>query len=192
MARPTPSILALLAVAAMLPLGACGSSDAPGIPSARTSTSGSRASTPSATSTLLGVKAEIAAYIESQRKWVACMREHGQDLPDPDAYGRVTLDSIDKHRPAVRSALLACVDVSVAVPPDVAKLTRPVVTDAEKATRRAYAQCMQTHGAPDFPDLGPDGYYVDREWNQVSSGAARATRACDSIVAPPGAGPARG
>jgi len=73
----------------------------------------------------------------------------------------------------------------VAMPASVQALVDPPLTAEQKAIKRRYATCMQTHGAPDFPDPGPDGNFAMRQWNETSAGAARATRACASIIGEP-------
>lgn len=181
--RPTTLTAFVTALAAAVSLAACGSSDTPGIPSARTSTPGGT-TTASSTPALAGEKGEIAAYAAAQRAWVGCMRTHGVDLPDPDQYGQVTIKSKGSGT-TWHDAYAACASLLVARPAAVDKLTKPPVTDAERATRRAYATCMQTHGAPDFPDVGSDGYFVDRQWNQTAPGAQTATRACAHIIGDP-------
>jgi hypothetical protein len=185
----------LAAVVAIGLLAGCSGASTPTIPEASappTSSSGSGASPASAsTSAAVGVGAEVAAYVRAQRAWVACIRQHGFDLPDPDPHGIVDLSSFPKNEPAARSAWLKCQHLSVAMPDSVQQYVMPPLTAAQKAVKRRYATCMQANGAPDFPDPGPDGYFLDRSWDETSAGAQHASTVCAHIIgapATPGAG----
>jgi len=68
---------------------------------------------------------------------------------------------------------------------------------AEPATYRAdlaYAQCMQTHGVPDFPDPNPSGAISISGHPHGNSPAARANDACEHLLTSgsPGTGSAAG
>jgi hypothetical protein len=132
-----------------------------------------------------GAQAELADYLVHQRAWVACMHQHNVDLPDPDKFGRILLRSRDKGNPAFEVAAKACRSLEMPMPGSVASMANPKLTDAEKAVKRKYSACMQKHGAPDFPDPGPDGQFLDKQWNQTSAGATGATKACASIIGDP-------
>lgn len=88
-----------------------------------------------------------------------CMRSHGvPDFPDPggavptsgsgigiDLAGIHVPSSIDVHSPAFVSALKSCQKLLF---PN----GHPAVSAAQKEQLIAQAQCMRTHGVPNFPD----------------------------------------
>nr|WTB32303.1 hypothetical protein OG781_25020 [Streptomyces sp. NBC_00830] len=141
---------------------------------------------------------DVAAYVESQRKWVACMRENGVDLPDPDSKGQVDMSGQGlalKKDPKFLNASQKCADFKGTVPQALEDANQPKLTPAEIEAARDYAACMQKNGAPDFPDPGPDGYFSNTnsgqsEWDQSSAGAKRATRVCGHIIGVPTDAPA--
>ncbi|MFM9607307.1 hypothetical protein [Streptomyces niveiscabiei] len=135
---------------------------------------------------------DVAEYVRGQRAWVACLRTEGVDVPDPDAQGQVDLGdaAARKADSKFRAASEKCADVKPPVPESVLEKLRPELSDQQKETQRRYAACMQTKGAPDFPDPGPDGYPPeDARWNQTSAGAKRAIRACAPVIGDPAAQP---
>jgi hypothetical protein len=138
-----------------------------------------------------GPAAELAAFVAAERKWIACIRQHGFDLPDPDAKGGINYKNITKSQQG-RDALGACQPLSVAAPESVARLQFQPPTPEELASDRRYATCMQTHGAPDFPDPKPDYEATFPAWNMTSAGAVQATRACAAIIGHPVDGPGVG
>lgn len=157
----------------------CSGQSSPGVATAVTTSSGAQPSI-SATMPVGGVQAELAAYIEHQRSWVRCMHEHGVDVPDPDKYGTIRMT----ERPPEK-AQMACKPLKVAVPASVERLALPPLTAAEKKIKQDYSRCMQTHGAPDFPDPGPDGHFLDTPWDQASAGAVQAGKVCAPIIGDP-------
>ncbi|MGV9251717.1 hypothetical protein [Streptomyces sp. NPDC003697] len=136
---------------------------------------------------------DVAAYVDSQRKWVACMRENGMDLPDPDSEGQVDLSGQGlamKKDPKFIKATQKCAKLKGTVPQGLEEANEPKLTPAQIKVKRDYAACMQKNGAPDFPDPGPDGYGGNDnsgrpEWNQSSAGAQRAARLCAPIIGAP-------
>lgn len=197
-ARSTQVGARVAAAIAISLLAACSSGSTPTIPEAngpRSTPSGPSATGSSESSAssgaAIGANAEVAAYLRAQRVWVACIRQHGFDLPDPDAHGVVNLTSFPKNEPAARTAWLSCQHLFVAMPKSVQQQLMPPLTAAQKAVKRHYATCMQGNGAPDFPDPGPDGYFLDRSWDETSAGAEHASAVCAHLIgapASPGAG----
>jgi hypothetical protein len=132
----------------------------------------------------------VAAYVDSQRKWVACMRQNGIDLPDPDAKGQVDMSGQGlalKKDPKFVSASQKCAKFQGTVPQGLEEANEPKLTAAQIKVRRDYAACMQKNGAADFPDPGPDGYGDNdnsgqSDWDQSSAGAKHATSVCASII----------
>jgi hypothetical protein len=131
----------------------------------------------------------VQEYVEKQQEYVDCLREHGQNPMDPDETGAVMIPT-SEDKPGDDSgveAAKACAQYSVPVPESVRKLReeRTEITPAEKKMFAEYAECMQTNGAPDFPDPLPNGMTGDGEWDQTSAGARQATRACASVIGDP-------
>ena len=146
------------------------------------------------------VDAAVADYVAGVRAWVGCMRSHGIGLPDPGPRGHVPLPrgAWWKTAPAAVAAQRECAPLHPEVPPGLLAARRPELTHAEIDQARQYSRCMQTHGAPDFPDPGADGY-PDRpepgepQWDPLSPGARNASRACAHVIGDPALpGPGRG
>ncbi len=140
----------------------------------------------------------VAAYVDGVRQWVACMRAAGIEVSDPDAKGHTEISGdlgLLKKDPAFLAASEKCSPLRPPVPKELQE--RLVLTPEQLETAKKYADCMQSNGAPDFPDPGPDGYPVDSRgdvtWDQASDGAQRASRVCGPIVgAPATPGPGQG
>jgi hypothetical protein len=129
----TRSPLILVAVAAALALGACGSSDDNG---------GSGAS---------GQSREDKAF-EGALKFAKCMREHGIDMPDPQRVGnggiKQTMKGGPTNRAAMESAQKACekyMQIGGGKAPSAAQQAKA------KDAMLAYAKCMRGEGV-DMPD----------------------------------------
>ncbi|MET9377827.1 hypothetical protein ABZX98_27480 [Streptomyces sp. NPDC002992] len=145
-----------------------------------------------------GGKDALAAYVEGKRAWVACMRENGIQLNDPDEKGRVDFGGGDavrgmKKDPKFLTASEKCAPVDPPLPEDLESSLNPLTPEEIKA-RHDYADCMQKNGAPDFPDPGPDGRDDNAgsnadpdgpSWDQSSAGAKRAARVCGPIIGEP-------
>ncbi|MDO0926997.1 hypothetical protein QQY24_16795 [Streptomyces sp. TG1A-8] len=187
-------LLVAVASAAVFAVAGCGGDDGgskvPTAEGAGSSAPGGKAGA--------GGGSDVAAYVESQRAWVACMRKHGVDLPDPDSKGRVDMSGQGlalKKDPKFIGATTKCADLKGAVPEGLEEANEPKLTPAQIKVKRDYATCMQKHGAPDFPDPGPDGYGGNdnsgrSEWDQTSAGAKRAARVCAPIIGEPANPPA--
>jgi hypothetical protein len=92
-------------------------------------------------------------------QFAQCMRDHGVDMPDPQfGTGHVTMQAGGKNvdPETARAAQEACKKYQDQIKP-------PAMSAAEKAKFRqralANAQCMRTHGVPNFPDpqFDPNG-----------------------------------
>lgn len=136
----------------------------------------------------------VAAYIDAVREYVACMREAGIEMTDPDAKGHTTPVGdlrLLKADPKFLAAGVKCSPLHPPVPKELEE--RPKLTAEEIENARKYADCMQTHGAPDFPDPEPDGHFPDRTWDQAAAAAIRAGEICEPIVGGPATrGPGQG
>ena len=131
---PAKSLLAAVAGAAALALAACGSSGGP-------IASGQTGSGPG--------KGTVT--------FARCMRGHGvPQFPDPGGtpptgssvsiLGAQLPPTINIKAPAFRSALDTCMQRFLAAHP------RPPLSAAKKAAVLKFAECMRTHGVPQFPD----------------------------------------
>lgn len=115
----------LTALACALALGACGSSATPGA---------------------------SASKDDSGLKFARCMRAHGvSNFPDPTpGHGiqlSITPDSgINPRSPAFQSAQRSCQKLLPI------KGTPGHVSAGDRRTALRFAECMRTHGEPDFPD----------------------------------------
>ncbi|MET7696380.1 hypothetical protein [Streptomyces sp. NPDC005485] len=140
---------------------------------------------------------DVAAYVKAQRGWVQCLRDNGVDAPDPDEKGEVDFGGGGgdkllalKKDPKFLRASVKCADKKATVPESIEDAKRPRLTAAQIKVARDLAACMQKHGAPDYPDPGPDGYPTNSnsgvpEWDQSSAGAQRAIRVCAPIAGNP-------
>jgi hypothetical protein len=87
---------------------------------------------------------------DKMREFTKCMREHGVDMPEPDAEGRIAMRAsgqgeADKNNAAQE----ACKNLM----PNGGKPPKLSPEDLDKA--RAQAKCMREHGI-DMPDPNPD------------------------------------
>lgn len=138
-------------------------------------------------------------------KIAACMRSHGvSNFPDPSAgvagqgaggfsiqrtvgSSSVQINGVSVGGPAYQSAAKTC-GLSAAVG------ARPL-SEAQKQGMIAKAQCMRTHGVPNFPDpfFGPggrgSGIHLPPGFNSQAPAVLRAAKTCASVgAAVPGAG----
>jgi hypothetical protein len=134
----------------------CGGSSAPG---ASGSSSG-------------GLAAQAVAYTH-------CMRSHGvSNFPDPTvgSGGGVTFQgSFDLKSPTYQAAAAACGSLmpggTQAPPLSAQKLTSEVT----------WAQCMRTHGVPNFPDPNAQGVFDSGKFDPASFAFQTASQACQSL-----------
>jgi len=193
--------LAVSAALLVIGLAGCGGSDSGQVATARTpgSSTSSVGDTPASGSASSTGASVLATYVDQMQKYVDCLRQHGfAKIPDPNQYGQILVDgSMVPDQGAFHTAQVACEKLAVPMPAEVGALVDEAdgssITPAQKKAYRAYATCMQAHGAPDFPDPEPNGDAGDREWDQTSAGAQQATKACASIIGDPsGSGPGVG
>jgi hypothetical protein len=79
-------------------------------------------------------------------KFAACMRSHGvPSFPDPGAPGGFS--GVTKRSPAFRSAMQTCLRL---LPPG--RSTGAQLTEQQRNAALAQAQCIRSHGVPNFPD----------------------------------------
>jgi hypothetical protein len=78
-----------------------------------------------------------------------CMRAHGiSNFPDPDSSGGINIGGtgLNPQAPAFQAAQRACQKY---FPNDGHP---PAMTAAQRQKALTFAECMRTHGEPDFPD----------------------------------------
>ena len=121
-----------------------------------------------------------------------CMRSHGvPDFPDPDSSGQISKEAILQlgvSTPRFQAAQAACQALWPYQPPTQAQQRQQLTDDLK------FAQCMRSHGLPNFPDpvnsegrvefvlsASQDGF--DPHSPQVLAKAHQ----CESVL-PPGSG----
>ena len=123
--------IALIAVSCGLAIAACGAS---GTPSSAAGTAGG------------GGPSHYAAFL----KFSTCMRSRGvTDFPDPSPSGGLRISSssgINPQSPAFQSAQSACRKLLPGGGPP------STVPEAKRKAMIANAQCVRTHGVPNYPD----------------------------------------
>jgi hypothetical protein len=166
------------AAAILLAAAACGGHSAAGIPTAQQPGHG----TSRQTATARTEATQLEEYLAAQRQWAQCLREQGVNASDPDAKtGVVTFPANSKRDPKFTPAQQHCAGLLRPAPAGLEARTAPNLTPEQLDVARRYAACMQTSGAPDFPDPGPNGF-GDTPWNQTTAGALKASRTCGPIV----------
>ncbi|MGI8507072.1 MAG: hypothetical protein ACR2MK_09795 [Solirubrobacteraceae bacterium] len=169
MIRPRPSI-AIIAVSCGLVIGACGSSGSPSSAAGTGATGGS-------------------SHYASFLKFSTCMRSHGvPDFPDPSSNGGLRLrvgpgSRLNPQSPAFQSAQQTCRKLLPGGGPP------RTVPEAQRRAAIANAQCMRTHGVPDFPDptFPPGGGIRITAVDPQSPAFQAASKACGN--GPPGPPP---
>jgi hypothetical protein len=99
-----------------------------------------------------------ASGVDDPRAYSACMRSHGvPNFPDPDSDGRLKITSdvskngqktgVDVNSPRFKTARRACQKLlpNGGRPPAAQRAE-------EQQTTLKFAQCMRSHGVPNFPD----------------------------------------
>jgi hypothetical protein len=86
------------------------------------------------------------------RRFAACLRERGIDVPDPQPGQQVRLPSKDDK---TRDALRACAQFA---PP-----SQQEESSFDPAAARAYAACIRAQGLPDFPDPDERGPRIPKD-----------------------------
>ena len=80
-------------------------------------------------------------------KFAQCMRTHGvPNFPDPTSGGQIAITPNEVKSPAFQSAQGSCQKLL----PN--KGSPPRMTAAVRAAALRFAECMRTHGQPNFPD----------------------------------------
>jgi hypothetical protein len=108
--------------------------------------SGSPSSTGSGGSPNAGGSANSTSAVA----WSRCVRSHGiPDFPDPGSSGQVpkeTAQQLGVSDSVLRAATGACAALNPHQPPSQAQQRQQLTDDLK------FAQCMRSHGVPNFPD----------------------------------------
>ncbi len=173
-------------LAALLLLTGCASSsqNAASSPATATGGSGSAGSGNTAEQVNLTV---LNRYLTAMVSYADCLRENGVPNTGPDAFGEVIADNSNGDAATnLNAALKECRSLDVPLPAAVMKMREsrqlPPIDVAEAKVKKDYAACMKSSGAPDFPDVLPNGYFSLKDWAQESAGGQEALAACAWIV----------
>lgn len=172
--RGAPLLLALTVVGAAF--AACGGSAGPGVASI-----GPHGTT-TAPSSSGSSSSQSASTLTRALKYAQCMRTHGvPNFPDPTS-GPSGNVSFSLRGSVPRPQLLAAQKVCQSL------MGGGLITSAEKAAANAkalkYAQCMRTHGVPNFPDPNGQGLIKITPATNVAIGSSlydKAQRHCQSL-----------
>jgi hypothetical protein len=137
-------------------------------------------------STSSGADPSTAAIGKQTVAFASCMRSHGEpEYPDPrvsssggQVHVRISPGAANPDSPAFKSADHACHQL-------LPYGGSPSATGANQAQEHAqalrFADCMRSHGVPDFPDPDHDGAFPLRSGvNQQAPQFHRAVSACAS------------
>lgn len=99
--------------------------------------------------TVTNAASPTASNASSGLKMSTCMRAHGiSSFPDPEKNGAINIGGtgLNPQSPAFQAAQRACQKYE----PDDGQPQEMSAAERKKAV--AFAECMRTHGQPDFPD----------------------------------------
>lgn len=155
-------------------------------------------STTTTVSATAGSSPVSVSFTTKALKFAQCMRSHGvSDYPDPRPAGNrppaptngMTYlgDSFNPNTPAFQTAERGCQK-------DAVGLATPVTANGAakvEAEQLRYAQCMRTHGVPDFPDPSANGAFtlpssLDQNGSSVQGAERRCRNLLPGIAGPPG------
>jgi hypothetical protein len=185
--RPSGLTLVVLIVVGLSLLGsACGGSPSSGVASL-----GPGTTTPLASSSPAAGSSTTSKY-RAALAYVDCMRSHGvANFPDPSSDGQINVDfahggkdgssassGIDRTSPQYISADQTCRRLLPGGVPT------PAQNQQALAAALKLAQCMRSHGVPDYPDPNPADPDVVH-LNGVDPGSPQfqaAQKVCESLV----------
>jgi hypothetical protein len=142
---------AVAALFIVLALAACGGGGDSGGVASLNGSSGADASSTTTTSS----KDPKEAAVDFAR----CMREHGVDVPDPDANGGLRVTARPGDSAKVERAQKACQPILEKAKPELSPEQKTIMQDAALA----FARCMREHGidVPD-PTFGSGGIVIQK------------------------------
>ncbi|WP_143651004.1 hypothetical protein [Streptomyces phaeoluteigriseus] len=113
---------------------------------------------------------EVVRYVERQRKYAACLRKEGLDVPDPDARGKIDDEAFEAIKADIGSSVSAlnkCDHLQSPVPDYLAEEMTPTRAPEEITQDKNFADCMQENGVPEYPDPEFDA----KSWPKKGAGA---------------------
>jgi len=146
--------------------------------------------TPSSSSPAAGTGRTTAAKYEAALAYVDCMRSHDvPNFPDPSADGEINVDfahggkdgspasaGIDRMSPQYIAADQTCRHLLPGGVPTPAQNQQALVKELK------FAQCMRSHGVPNFPDPTNAGVVHLIGVDQSSPQYQSAGKACEALV----------
>ncbi|MFC7245450.1 hypothetical protein ACFQO7_23495 [Catellatospora aurea] len=161
-------VMAVAAVLACVPvLAACGETKDEGVATA----AGAR---PNASASAAALDKQ-----EQGRKFAACMREHGVDMPDPEPGDQMRADLAKIDKDKLQPAMEACKTL-------LPNGGEAVQFDPEQVEKlRTFAKCMRENGVPEFPEPDDTGKLrLDGALGQwrTSPAFTKALEKCRAIV----------
>lgn len=124
-----------------------------------------------------------ASALQDLLRFSQCVRSHGvPDFPDPDNQGGFEPSQISalEDSPQLKTATAACKgDLPVGA-------TAP--TPETESSLLEFAQCMRSHGEPDFPDPGSTTKPPSGAIDPTSPQFQHATKDCQSLLTPSSSG----
>lgn len=183
--QPTALLVAVLVAAgAALALSACGSGSS-GSGVAHTGSTSAPASADPASGSSAAPTAAQEAKLE---KFSQCMRSHGvTNFPDP-SNGRLELragpgSALNPNSPTFQAAMKACRSLAPSTN------ASPAQRAQLEAQALKFAQCMRSHGVPNFPDPNFSGGQLKTKLQGIDPNSPQfksAQQACQSLA--PGGG----
>ena len=150
-----------LALGAALALGACSDKEEPTVASAAGPNATTAAGGPNAAT---GTKAELAAYVQSQREWAACLRKNGlPNAAEPNDKGDVEIivenpnDTSGTEERKVEKTFKACEKLQREMSPELRGSLEPPLTPAQVTAAMGFSECTRKNRVTTFPDPGANG-----------------------------------
>lgn len=100
-----------------------------------------------------GVLKIVGASYTQELKFASCMRRHGEpNFPDPSSNGFFSFNGTDLNSPQYQRAQKACQHL-------LPKQSPPSPAEQAELVGKAlaFANCMRSHGEPNFPDPSSNG-----------------------------------
>ena len=127
-----------------------------------------------------GAPSPPAGVAADALKFARCIRSHGvSDFPDPSNRGQLTIPRDDRNTPAFESARKACQSLM----PGGAGGSQQK-SDMSRAQELQLAQCMRSHGVPNFPDPNASGGLSLNGINPNSPAVKAALQKCQPAGGP--------
>lgn len=174
--RPGTAAAVIAATGALLVAG-CGGSSTPTTTTGAASHAGSPALSAGGDA---GAPSPAAGVAADALRFARCIRSHGvSDFADPSSSGQLTIPPDDRNTPAFDSAQKACRSLM----PGGAGGSQQK-SDLSRAQELKLAQCMRSHGVPNFPDPNSSGGLSLNGINPNSPAVKAALQKCQPASGP--------